>query len=113
MEHILTLSLALALLAYGRAATMEHILTLSLALALLAYGRVATMEHILTLSLALALSAYGRVAIMEHARIVDEQYIARRPGEERGVLRQGTAELRAFQIWARYGRGTPRDIGEI
>ena len=74
---------------------------------------VAAMEHILTLSLTLALLAYGRVAIMEHARIVDEQHVTRRPGEERGVLRQGTAELRAFQIWARYRRDIPSDIGEI
>ena len=36
---------------------------------------------------------------MEHARVVDEQHVAPRPAEDRGVLRQSTAELLALR-WA-------------
>ena len=34
---------------------------------------------------------------MEHARVVDEQHVAPRPAEDRGVLRQSTAQLLALR----------------
>ena len=46
---------------------------------------------------------------------LDDDYLVVWEGFHGGVhwRHLGPAELRAFQIWARYRRDIPRDIGEI